>query len=326
MKKTIQILALSVLMITASVIPAQMPVRPCDTYAAMEQVFAEDPQLKLNYERAQLGLKAELTNYNNLMAQGKMAAAPELTIPVVFHVLHTGGAENVSDASLIAALNQVNSDLARLGADVGQIASPFGGLYIPSDIKLMLARKDPNGNCTNGIVHRWDSRTIWDRSGNLATLYGGITWDPTRYLNIIIVKDIVAQTGQTGIVIGYTWLPGTWSTGNVRDAIVYNYGFLSGYDARSLTHELGHWLGLPHTFGNTNNPGVTCGDDNIADTPPTKGYFSTCPSSASGNACAVSSTTAYAAGQANVQNIMDNSSCPKNFTAGQTDVLRNTLA
>src|SRR5688572_14805593 len=108
MKRKIQILALSVLMITASVISAQAPVRPCDTYAAMEEVFAKDPALKVNYELKQQDLKVQLENYNALKAQGKVAA-PEFTIPVVFHVLHTGGAENISDAALITAMNQVNS-------------------------------------------------------------------------------------------------------------------------------------------------------------------------------------------------------------------------
>ncbi|MGZ3884293.1 MAG: T9SS type A sorting domain-containing protein, partial [Bacteroidia bacterium] len=75
-----------------------------------------------------------------------------------------------------------------------------------------------------------------------------------------------------------------------------------------------------HTFGNTNNPGVSCGDDGISDTPPTMGYFSTCPTSASGNTCNIP------AGTANVENIMDYSSCPKMFTTGQVNVMRAAAA
>lgn len=298
---------------------------PCKTYDVMEEAFRNDPQARSNYLSNQVLLQQAFEQEKlNQMHQGAISAV-EYTIPVVVHILHTGGSENISDATVIAAIDQVNRDLARKGSDTGSIAQPFRSRYIGSDIKLMLAKKDPNGNCTNGIVHRYDTRTTWDRTGNLTTLYSGITWNPTRYLNIIIVKDIVAQSGQNGIVVGYTYKPGTWQSGSNLDAIVYNYGYLSGLQARSLSHELGHWLGLDHTFGNTNNPGVSCGDDGLLDTPPTMGYFSTCPSSASGNGCS-STTTLYAAGQANVENIMDYSSCPKNFTSDQTAKIRGTLA
>jgi len=143
-----------------------------------------------------------------------------------------------------------------------------------------------------------------------------------------LIKNIIPQGSVVGggIIVGYTYKPGTWSAGASQDAIVYNYGFLSGLDARSLSHEIGHWFNLSHTFGNTNNPGVTCGDDGLYDTPPTKGNFSSCPSSISGNACAVSGNTVWAAGQQNVENIMDYSSCPKNFTMDQTTAMRTALA
>ena len=297
---------------------------PCKTYDVMEEAFKNDPQARTNYLANQVLLKQAFEQEKLNQTHQGATSAVVYTIPVVVHILHTGGSENISDATVIAAIDQVNRDLARLGSDTGSIAQPFRKRYIASDIKLMLAKKDPNGNCTNGIVHRYDTRTTWDRTGNLTALYSGITWNPTRYLNIIIVKDIVAQSGQNGIVVGYTYKPGTWQTGSNLDAIVYNYGYLSGLQARSLTHELGHWLGLDHTFGNTNNPGVSCGDDGLLDTPPTMGYFSTCPSSMSGNNCS-STTTLYTAGQANVENIMDYSSCPKNLTSDQTAVIRGTL-
>lgn len=295
-------------------------IQPCNTYAAMDEYFEANPAARKQYEANQAELQNQLANQVKGIVAGKTAATV-YTVPVVFHILHMGGAENISDATCISALNQVNSDLARMGSDTGAIAAPFKNLYVDSEIKLMLAKKDPQGNCTSGIVHRYDTRTNWSQ-GNVGTNYTGITWDPTKYLNIIVVKQIIPTGTVTGggIIVGYTYKPGTWSSGALQDAIVYNYGFLTGVgNQRSLTHECGHWFNLPHTFGNTNNPGVTCGDDNIADTPPTKGNFSACPTSLSGNACHVSGTH-------NVENIMDYSSCPKNFTQGQTTVMRNALA
>lgn len=334
MKKPIFNAVLSTLLLITATAFSQQRIQPCDTYLAQEELFAQNPELKQMYDKRVQDAR-ELSKFNaQYKAQGKASAATEYTIPVVFHILHTGGPENITDAQCIAALNQVNSDLAKLGSDAGTVASPWNNLYIPSDIKLVLARKDPNGNCTSGIVHKYDTRTVWNRSGGITpAMYSGITWNPTKYLNIIIVKQIVSAAGQQGIVIGYTLKPGTVAQGSLMDAIVYNYTFLSGLNARSLSHELGHWLGLGHTFGDTNNPGVVCGNtpsnplsDDCEDTPDTKGYFSTCPTSNSGNSCSMSYTgSIYTPGQANVENIMDYSSCPKNFTAEQTAIMRGVL-
>jgi len=319
MKKQISTIALSLALMASFLGYSQSQhIQPCNTYAAMDEHFAANPEARIKYEAAQAQLKKEELEKANI--SGKTAATV-YTVPVVFHVLHLGGGENVSDQTCINALAQVNSDLAKQGADAGTVASPFVNLYINSDIKLMLAKKDPSGNCTSGIIHHYDSRTNWSQSA-VGTNYTGITWDPTKYLNIIIVKQIIPTGTVTGggIIVGYTYKPGTWPTGALQDAVVYNYGFLTGTsNLRSLTHECGHWFNLSHTFGNTNNPGVTCGDDGIADTPPTKGNFSSCPSSLTGNTCDGS-------GQQNVENIMDYSSCPKNFTQGQTTVMRNALA
>jgi hypothetical protein len=324
MKKQLSRIAFALSLVTMAQFNVQGQVQPCDTYAAMEEHFRANPQARINYESQQQMLQAELTKRYT----SKAMAAFEYTIPVVFHILHQGGSENISDATCIAAVDWVNKDLAKQQADASTVASPFNTFYIPSDIKLMIAHKDKNGNCTSGIIHHNDPRTKWDRSGNLNLLYSGITvnFPSNKYLNIIIVQEIVASPGQTGIVVGYTYKPGTWGSAAIQDAIVYRHDYLSGSKARSLTHELGHWLNLDHTFGNTNNPGVTCGDDGICDTPPTKGNFSSCPSSQSGNTCASSAACGYSAGQQNTENIMDYSSCPKNFTSGQTTVMRNALA
>ena len=196
----------------------------------------------------------------------------------------------------------------------------------------MLATRDPNGNCINGIVRHHDpDRTHWSQAsagGTFGNAYMAYTWDPTRYLNIYVVSEIISAGPVTGggIIVGYTYRPGTWPTGNSHDAIIYNVNYLSGASgsvprSRSLTHEIGHWLSLPHTFGNTNNPGVNCADDGITDTPVTRGEFGGCSPSA-----ACTQTSPAMVGLNNVQNIMNYSDCSRNFTTGQTTNMRNTLA
>lgn len=318
MRKVLQITGL--LLISGSLaLKSQEKVQPCDTYKAMNEYFSTNPQAKAEYEARQAEMQAQYQAYLQEKTTGKTAAF-QYTIPVVFHVLHLGGSENVSDAAIINLLDNVNKDFAKQGSDIGSISPLFSGLYVDSEIKLMLAHKDPNGNCTSGITRHYDTKTNWDRSS--ATNFGinnyVYTWNPTKYLNIYLVKNIISTSGGSGVVVGYTYKPGTWSSGAAPDAIVFNAGWI-GSSPRSMSHEIGHWLNLSHTFGNTNDPGQTCDDDGISDTPPTKGYYSTCPSSSGGNTC-------HSSGNANVENIMDYSSCPKMFTQGQTNAMRSALA
>ena len=173
---------------TQTLVKAQQAIQPCNTYDAMESYFKTHPEARQRYEAQQEAFNLELEKAFNYQASQRSAAAFVYTVPVVFHILHTGGPENINDQLCINALAQVNKDYARTGNDVGTIAQPFQNRYINSDIVFQLARKDPNGNCTSGIVHRYDTRTDWSQSntGN----YNGITWNPTKYLNIIIVKNI----------------------------------------------------------------------------------------------------------------------------------------
>ena len=322
MKKQLSKITLGLALFAAtSGIAQDGKIQPCNTFAAMEEAFKANPGAEERYNALQEEAYKQYVEAEKNKGANKTSAAFQYTIPVVFHIMHMGGAENVSDATCAAALAQMNLDYAAASPDANTVAAPFQPLYINSDIKFMLARRDPNNNCTSGIVHHLDSRTTWSQSA-VGTNYTGITWDPTKYLNIIIVKQIVPTGTVTGggIIVGYTYKPGSWPSGALQDAIVYNYSFLTGLsNLRSLSHEAGHWLNLTHTFGNTNNPGVVCGDDGVTDTPWTKGNFSACPTILSVNVCTGGPTQ-------NVENIMDYSSCPKNFTSGQTTVMRNALA
>jgi PKD repeat protein len=301
-----------------------LTLKPCNTYAAMEEVFTADPSAKSRYNLVQSQLELE---YQQAMQQQVLSKTTVVsyTIPVVFHILHLGGPENISDASVIAAMVQINKDYSKLGADTTSISPLFSSLYVNSNITFALAKKDPNGNCTNGIIHHYDANTNWVQASSPYNYSGSGTnrWPTNKYLNVYLVKCIDGGSSSpcppvSSFIGGYTYLPGTWATNSSSDAIVYRADQLSGFSARALSHEMGHWLNLQHTFGNTNNPGVTCGNDVIADTPPTKGNFSTCPSSGGTNTCDPSTNQ-------NVENFMDYSSCPKMFTQGQVTAMRSAI-
>jgi PKD repeat protein len=313
---------------------------PCYTDQATEYYFKQHPEARAQYEAAQKEMGCWNNEYysnqgyrtvGNQNSVLSAAPAPLDTIPVVFHILHQNGPENVSNQVIYDALAQINIDYQKMDPDTALINAHFQARATACNLVFKLATIDPNGNCTNGIIRHYDSNTNWVQTSP-AYSYSGTAagkWNPTKYMNIYIVKSISDGSGNSGggIIVGYTYTPGTISTGGAADAIVYNYGWLgaANKDCRSLAHEMGHWLGLKHTFGNTNNPGVSCGDDNLGvisgqpidDTPKTVGFFSTCPPQTP-NSCDTSNW-------ANVENIMDYSSCPKMFTLGQCKRMRQTL-
>ncbi|MCC6181635.1 MAG: T9SS type A sorting domain-containing protein [Bacteroidia bacterium] len=326
MKKQI-LFALSAAMFSLTLIAQRDPnMIPCTTYDAMDEVFKNNPSANTRYQQVQTQLEQEYQNELAKASSVAKVAVPIYTIPVVFHIM---GPQSISDQVFTNLISYVNNDFAALGSDKGTISPLFASLYVDAEIRFEIAKKDPLGNCTNGIIRHDNENIYWSQSGGNYNYSGsGVNrWPTNKYLNVYIVECIASSTytcPTTGgaYIGGYTYLPGTWSTNAPQDAIVMLKSQLAQIDpkdSRTISHEIGHWLNLPHTFGNTNNPGVTCGDDGVADTPPTKGYFSTCPSSSGGNTC-------DASGNANVENIMDYASCPKMFTQGQVTRMRTALA
>lgn len=329
MKRSLLSTALLSMMVGVGI--AQTQINPCITYKMQDYYSKTIPGYKEKLDAVNAKTAQEFEAYKQALAtqnnpasrSASIPATYQYTVPVVFHILHTNGPENVADAQCISALDQVNRDYGRLGSDIAAIDPLYEPLYVDSRMKFVLAKKDPSGNCTSGIVHHYDVNTKWGRdlTGYKYSTIGTFNWSPTRYLNIYIVDDIASSgPGQT---IGYTFLPGT-SPNIGSDAIVYNRNFLTGNSgcgdpwARSLSHEIGHWFGLSHTFGSTNEPGVVCGNDDIADTPPTAGFFSTCPAYLTLN------DSCLPGHRPNMNNIMDYSGVPKMFTQGQTDKVRFT--
>jgi len=278
--------------------------RICGTSEVMNQWMEANPEKAKQFLVLQNEAEEQSKNGFSL----KMNAATVYTIPVVFHVIHLNGSENISDAQIQDALNILNRDFRKLNADTSSIVNEFKGLAADVGFEFRLATKDENGNCTNGITRHYDARTNWvaDFSNYV------YTWDNTRYLNIYVVKTITSGAA------GYTFLPGTvgWSA----DAIVIRHDYTGSigtafpFGQRSLTHEVGHWFNLQHVWGLTNNPGVACGDDGVSDTPITKG-FTGCNLSGAANCNPPI--------KENVQNYMDYSFCGRMFTIGQATRMNN---
>ncbi|HEY1038909.1 MAG TPA: M43 family zinc metalloprotease, partial [Bacteroidia bacterium] len=308
----------------------------CGHAEVMNEVFKNHPEVKerldkSNKELAEADKRAFELGYENFKngyfdnnnAQKNTTGtnstqATVRTIPVVFHILHQNGSEKISPSQVRDAVRILNRDYALLNEDSSDVIPAFQGIIGKADIEFVLASKDPNGNCTNGIVYHETALTDWTSGDNCP--YTGTTagkWNPSRYMNIYSVKSISSGAA------GYTYLPGTWGTGNAKDAIVILHDYVSGIGtsqeshSRALTHEVGHWLNLPHVWGGNNQPGEICGDEGVSDTPITKGWDH-CPNPTASQVC---NTGVYE----NYQNYMDYSYCSVMFTDGQVTRMRNAL-
>lgn len=274
----------------------------CGTDIAYKQLILSNPYYKTNKER----LDSICSHKANeiISRQGESSAAVK-TIPVVFHIMHNYGQENISDAQVIDAVQRLNADFRKLRSDTNLIAPTFKSIAADCEVEFKLAQKDPNGDCTNGIT-RTQTLLTYNGNDNVKQL---INWEHTKYLNIWVVSNINIGTAS---VAGYAYYPGL---GNNMDGIVVLSDYVGGIGtsmpahSTTLTHEVGHYLDLPHTWGSSNICGDTNNcqiDDGINDTPNTIGNCHSCNLNA--NTCGFID---------NVQNFMEYSSCRMMYTLGQ---------
>lgn len=286
----------------------------CHQHTKLNEYQASNPELYNSIMQGQ----AEL---NEFMKHYQPSKADQVyVIPVVFHVIHNGGVENISDAQMYDQIAILNRDYRRLNADADNVASAFTGMPADVSIEFKLATKAPNGTCFKGITRTVSTLTDSDDGqAQLNAIFAGNdiyqgTWASNKYLNVVVAKSI-------GGAAGYTMYPNNWGTSANSIFILNNYvgsiGTSSVGTSRALTHEIGHWLNLSHVWGDSNNPGVACGDDGVTDTPITKGW-QYCPTENASKICNPSIVENY-------ENYMDYSYCSKMFTPGQVTRMRAAI-
>jgi len=311
---------------------AQDAVKLCGHGEAMEEVFNKDPEARKRIEENNKILAAAdaeafkngYQNYpNGYFESTNKTNTPNstqgivYTIPVVFHILHQNGVEKISPAQIKDAMRILNEDYNKLNGDTTEVIPDFVSRIGKVEFNFVLASKDPLGNCTNGIKYYDSPQTDWT-SGTAGPYTGTASgkWDPKKYMNIYTVKSISSGAA------GYTYLPGTWSSGSGNDCIIILHNYVGSIGtgqtsrSRALTHEVGHWFNLPHVWGGNNTPGTACGDEGVSDTPVTKG-FDFCPSGAT------QSQICNPGVSENYQNYMDYSYCSHMFTTGQATRMRS---
>lgn len=229
----------------------------------------------------------------------------QFIIPIVFHIMHLYGDENVSEDIIHAAVKRLNEDFQMLSAEVNNVSQPFRHLTGKCNIEFRLANLDPDGHCTSGITKHVTKLT----NGGDDALKVIVQWPPDRYLNVWVENSTPFSFA------AYAYFPGA---PEILDGIVILKNTLIA-DNIVLSHEVGHYLNLAHVWGfnNTTFLPENCSlTDMVDDTPTTTG---------SNFSCNLNQNICNPGVKENVENIMDYSSCRKMFTKGQVQRMHATL-
>ncbi|MBL6446563.1 zinc metalloprotease [Fulvivirga sp. 29W222] len=236
-----------------------------------------------------------------------------LTINVVVHVVYSTDEQNIPDEQIHSQINALNRDYRRLNTDASLTLEVFKSVAADAGILFKLASSDPLGYSTNGITRTFTDKPFFEGDNSLFfdSLGGKNVWDTRRYLNIYV-------TNLADSFYGFGTFPGTDS---LVDGVAIDYkafgtqgNLAEEYSqGRTATHEIGHWLGLTHLWGD----GQSCDvDDGLSDTP-----LQEAPSAG----CDLGKTSCGTLDM--VQNFMDLSddSCMNLFTKGQALLMHENL-
>lgn len=185
----------------------------------------------------------------------------ERYISVVVHIIHNNGDENISDEQVLQGLADLNDAFANEGFY-------YSANGVDTHIRFCLAQQDPQGLPTTGITRDVNILTDLYMEYNDIQLKDINRWDPTQYLNIWLVANISSSSLGSGVA-GYAFLP--YSHGLPEDGIVNEASWFgsSADHSKVHIHEVGHYLGLYHTFeGGCANDNCTIDGDRVCDTPP----------------------------------------------------------
>src|SRR4030095_8288856 len=158
----------------------------------------------------------------------------------------------------------LNRDFRKLNSDTIKIPEAFKPLAADCGIEFQLATTDPKGRATSGVIHKYSPITKWSMDDKIkfSSEMGDDAWDANNYLNIWV--------GPLDKFLGYSSIPGDPIE---KDGVVISnsaFGIRGGGaygKGRTSVHEVGHWLGLKHLWGDAD-----CGDDGGADTTKQRNY------------------------------------------------------
>ena len=344
-------------MLLASALPAAAQQAPAIPRCGFELIWK-------NLEGANPGFRAQYDAQFATAGTASKPTGDIYYIPVVFHVLYNTPAENLPDSVIQNQIAVLNGAYRKQHADVGAVRGIFQPISADAEIEFYLATADPDGNPTTGITRTATTYTTFLEpfsffAGDFSSVErakstaegGHDAWPTSRYLNIWSV-DMSLEFGGTSnpFLFGYATpplnpLPANWGTDPagldlLKDGVMLQYQTVGSNnpnaadlealnvfsEGRTAVHEVGHYLGLRHIWGDPADSTAACtamGDDGIADTPPQA------EESANNGSCPSNTQNTCGAGAPgdqpdNWENYMDYSSepCQAMFTEGQVAHMR----
>lgn len=269
-------------------------------------------------------------------------------IPVVVHIVYNSPEENIPNELVYAQIARLNRDYRRLNADTTETRSEFLPVAADAGIEFYLAGVDPDGNPTGGITRTQTSRTDFAPDffgGGLDEMKQNSTggkdaWDTDNYLNIWVC-DLIGS-GSLFSILGFAYPPASapnWPSGSAAsspqfEGVVIHYevfgdgnplavGEMGISDmGRTAVHEVGHYLGLRHIWGDALFTDGCAEDDGIEDTPNASASAQQ-QCNFNSNSC-VDSPVDF---PDMIENYMDyaRDECMNLFTQGQVDIMRSML-
>ncbi len=278
--------------------------------------FAQRRCASSDYQKQSAGsvYKSQIENFITQRLKNSSAnerpAETTIKIPVVVHLVYHLPEENISTEMINSQIRALNRDYRRNNPDTINTPGAFRSIAADCNIEFELAKVDPLGRATSGIERIYSPIPVWymdDKVKSSAT-YGTNAWDARYYLNIWIcnLDDVLGYSSvpgddvkKDGIVLSFL------AVNNLNDGGSYSMG-------RTAVHEIGHWLGLFHLWGDSD-----CGDDKIADTPKQTTYTPGCPAGIRVSCNKSTNGDMY-------MNYMDftDDPCINLFTKGQKDRMR----
>jgi hypothetical protein len=239
--------------------------RNCASHEAFQYQLKQHPEMATRVKAIE-----DFTRQFKMQVSNNQRGTPVYTIPVVVHVLWNVAADNISDAQILSQISALNRDFQLNNADTVNIPAAFKPLTADCQISFCLAQRGPDGNPTTGIIRKFTPKNTFDAlvdDAKSSALDGNDGWDPTQYLNIWVVPRLLYIKSA---ILGYAQYPG--APANIDGVVIpHRYFGTTGTATtapfnlgRTGTHEVGHWLNLPHIWADEPN---CADDDGASDTP-----------------------------------------------------------